>query len=171
LSRRYSSSTGFAAALKAGEATYIEWIYSPTVTLDDAGTATAAFAYNIQGKYNVYTNRIGATDAAWAGAMAMETDNAATDDDSSTALDQVVDPLVACDPSGNVTLIWRKRVGTRFDLWTRRFSGGIWNPAAQLETRDANSIWFPALAVGTDGTAVATWYYGYELDVWANVFR
>ena len=73
----------------------------------------------------------------------------------------MTDPLVQTDPAGNVTLVWRKRTANkRFDLWGRRFSGGSWGPAALLESRDTNSVFFPALAVGANGTAVATWYYG-----------
>ena len=37
--------------------------------------------------------------------------------------------------------------------------------------RDTQSVFFPALGVGANGTAVAVWYYGIELDVWANVYR
>jgi hypothetical protein len=29
----------------------------------------------------------------------------------------------------------------------------------------------PAMAMGPNGVAVAAWYYGYEYDIWANVYR
>jgi hypothetical protein len=82
-------------------------------------------------------------------------------------------PIVQHDPAGNVTLIWRKRMtGTRFDLWTRRLPvGGTWGAPELLETDTTNSVFFPALAVGTDGTAAAAWYYGGTLSVWANVYH
>ena len=40
-----------------------------------------------------------------------------------------------------------------------------------IETHDPNSVFFPVVAAGANGTAVAAWYYGTELTVWGNVFR
>ena len=170
-SRRYTPGSGFAAALKVGEGSDIDWIVSPTVTLDEAGVATAAWSYLIQGKYQVYVNRAGPTDVAWPTATAMETDDAAAEDDPNTSIEQSTMPIVRNDAAGNVTLVWRKRTGTRFDLWSRRFSAGSWGAATLLETRDTNSVFWPSLGVGTNGTAVAAWYYGLEYDIWANVFH
>ena len=84
------------------------------------------------------------------------------------------------DPAGNVTLIWRKRTADsarRFDLVSRRYTAGSWTPQAPqaaavlLEDNTANSVFWPTLAVGTGGTAVATWYFGTSLTVGANVFQ
>jgi hypothetical protein len=177
LTRRYTPGAGFAAPLKAGETGYLENVFFPTVTLDEAGVATVAFAATptYKGKYQVYTNRMGATDAAWpASPMAMETNNDATDDDNNSSIEQSPIPLVRNDAAGNVTLIWRKRMGTRFDLYGRRYSGGAWGAETLLETRDTNGVFWPALGVSAganNSTAVAAWYYGTELDVWANVWR
>jgi hypothetical protein len=92
--------------------------------------------------------------------------------DDSTNLGGVTNPIVRNDAAGNVTLVWRKRTsGTRFDLASRRFAGGAWGPAALIETDNTNSVFWPKLSVGTNGTAVATWYYDPVFDVWANVFR
>jgi hypothetical protein len=67
-------------------------------------------------------------------------------------------------------MVWRKRMGARFDVWGQRYAGG-WGSAAPLETRDTNSVFGPDVAVGGNGTAVAAWYYGTELTVYANVYR
>ena len=175
-SRRYAPASGFAAPVMVASGWDIDPQFPPSVTLDDTGTATAAWAFHIQSmtKYNVYTSRSGPSDVAWPSGTAMETDNTAADDstDSQDVLDSMTDPLVQTDSAGNVTLVWRKRTANkRFDLWGRRFSAGTWGAAALLETADTNSVFFPALAVGANGTAVVTWYYGTELDVWANVYR
>jgi hypothetical protein len=172
--RRYTPGAGFAAPLKAGEATEIESIAFPSITLDANGVATAAWASSIQGKYQVYTNRAGATDMAWpASATMIEMDNAAAQDDPNSIIARSPMPIVKNDVAGNVTLIWRKRSGTRFDMYARRFPAGgtMWGAQELLETRDTNSVFWPSLGVGTGGTAVAVWYYGTELDVWANVWR
>jgi hypothetical protein len=162
---------GWSGILKVAEGTDIDTTTPPTVTIDDAGMATSAWAYSIQGKFNVYTNRSASADTAWPTAMAMETDNAAAEDSSSSSTEHMTIPIVRSDPAGNVTLIWRKRTGTRFDLYGRRFSGGAWGAATLLETSDSNSTSWPALAVGTNGTAAATWYYDGAYDVFANVYR
>jgi len=173
--RRYTPGAGFAAPIRAGEAYNIDYLGPPSVTLDETGVATIAFAAQAmyQGKYNVYANRAAATDTAWPSAMAIETDNAAAEDDPNSSIARSPMPIVRNDAAGNVTLIWRKRTGTRFDLYGRRYSGGAWGTPALLETRDTQSVFWPALGVsqGANGTAVAAWYYGTELDVWANVYR
>jgi hypothetical protein len=174
--RRYSPGSEFAAPLRAGESAYIEWVGGyPSVALDDRGVATVAWAQatSSTGTYQVYTNRMGATDTAWPSAMMMETDNAAASDDPNSGIEQSPMPLVRTDPTGNVTLLWRKRMGTRFDLYARRFTGmGPWGAPELLETLNAGTVYFPALGVGANGTAVAVWYYyGTELDAYANVYR
>ena len=170
--RRYTPGSGFAAALKAGEATDIDSIVNPTITLDESGVATVAFAGSIQQKFQAFTNRAGNTDAAWPTAMAMETDNAAAQDDPTSSIARSSMPIVKNDTAGNVTLIWRKRTGTRFDMYARRYPvGGPWGAQTLLETRDTYSVFWPSLGVGTGGPAVAVWYYGSELDIWANVWR
>jgi hypothetical protein len=170
--RRYTPGSGFAAPLKAGEATNIEWIAFPSITLDESGVATAAWAASIQSKYQVFTSRAGASDTAWPTAMQMETDNAAADDDPNSIIAKSPMPIVKNDTAGNVTLIWRKRTGTRFDLYARRYPvGGPWGAPTLLETRDTYTVFWPALGVSTNGTAVAAWYHGTEFDIWANVWR
>jgi hypothetical protein len=174
--RRYSPGSEFTAPLRAAETAYIEWVgMFPSVALDDRGVATVAWAQatSSTGTYQVYTNRLGATDTAWPSPMMMETDNAAAMDDTSIGIEQSPMPLVRTDPAGNVTLLWRKRVGTRFDLYARRFAGmGPWGAPELLETQNTGTVYFPALGVGANGTAVAVWYYyGAELDAYANVYR
>ena len=111
------------------------------------------------------------SDTAWPATVAMEIDNAATDDDDNNITARAPMPIVKNDPAGNVFVICRKRVGKRFDLWSNRFSVGAWGTPAALETRDAQSVFWPSLGVGANGSAVAVWYYGTELDIWANVYR
>ena len=122
-----------------------------------------------QSKFQVYTNRLGPTDTAWPAATAMETDDVAGESSSSSV--NTTDPIAQTDPAGNVTLIWRKETGTRFDLWSRRWTGGSWGTAVLIETHDTNDVEYPALAVGAGGTAVAAWDYDGTYDVWANVLR
>ena len=161
------------AAMMIAEATNIAWNTSPAVTLDDSGTATAAWAFEIKTKFNVYTSRA-TWGQPWAAPMAMETDDDATDDmANSDNFAWVTSPMLGHDTAGNVALVWRKRSGTRFDMWARNYDAGtsLWTAGTLLETMDNNTIYAPAMAMGPSGVAVASWFYGYEFDIWANVYR
>jgi len=58
-------------------------------------------------------------------------------------------------------------------MWARNYdaAGAAWSPAVLLETKNDNTVYAPAMAMGPTGVAVASWYYGYEFDIWANVYR
>jgi hypothetical protein len=106
----------------------------------------------------------------------MESDDVAMDNPSdSTDPARVTAPTVRNDSAGNVTLLWRKRFsGTRFDLVSRRYdiTAGAWGSQVLLENDSTNSVMLtPALGVGANGTAVATWYFGTIDNVWAAVFN
>jgi hypothetical protein len=118
----------------------------------------------------------------------METDNAATDNDQQE-FEYVISPQVAHDGAGNVFLAWKKRVDLgagppvvwRFDMWARIFdvATSTWGAPTLLETHDMDtstppqitSVYSPTLAVGASGVAIVGWYYGYEHDIWANIYR
>ena len=171
-SRRYTHGGSFAAALSVLQATSLDSQNAPSVTLDDSGVATSAFGVLVGSSFEVFTSQLKPTAAAWPTPTQMETDDIAADNDPNSTFGAETMPVVQHDPAGNVTLIWRKRTsGTRFDLWTRRLPiGGTWGAAVLLETDITDSVLYPALAVGTDGTAAAAWYYD-NYTVWANVYH
>ena len=171
-SRRYTHGGSFATAQSIIQATSLDYQIAPSVTLDDGGVATSAFGVMIGSSFEVFTSQSKSTDTAWLTPTQMETDDIAADNDPNSTLAAETMPIVQHDPAGNVTLIWRKRMtGTRFDLWTRRLPvGGTWGAPVLLETDTTNSVFFPALAVGTDGTAAVAWDYD-NGSVWANVYH
>ena len=171
--RRYTPGAGFAAPLRAAEANDIESIAFPSVTLDETGVATVACGEpeskgQVSGLHRPPgSDRRRLAERRWR--WRRTTRQRTTTPNNSVARAPM--PLVRNDAAGNVTVIWRKRTGTRFDLYGRRFSGGAWGTPTLLETRDAQSVFWPALGVGANGTAVAAWYYASEFDIWANVYR
>jgi hypothetical protein len=173
---RYSAVQAMFATypLKVTSGYYLATVPPPSVTLDDTGNATIAWATQTTIGYNVYTSRSAATDSMWpTSGTAMETDDIAMQDDNNdVGYGYQTMPIVQHDPAGNVFLLWRKRTsGTRFDLVARRYSGGTWSPQVLLESDTTNSVFSTALGVGANGSAVATWYFGTIYDVWANVFN
>jgi len=171
--QRYPATGNPEAAMMVAEGGTIAWDPAPAVTLDDSGVATAAWAFQIKMKYNVHTSRA-AWGQAWSAPLAMETDDEATNDQAnSDDFAWVTSPALGHDAAGNVALTWRKRTGTRFDMWARNYdaAGATWGPGVLLETKNDNTLYAPAMAMGPSGVAVAGWYYGYEYDIWANVYR
>jgi hypothetical protein len=178
-SRRYTPGSGFAGALGVTEANEIDETLPPALVLDDTGVATVAWNVQVGTDFEVHASRSAASDTSWPAETPIETDDTAADDDPNNT-DQTAHatmPLLGCDPAGNVTLVWRKRTtasGQRYDLVSRRLPvGGTWNPVIPVESMDTLSVFFPALAVGTNGTAVAAWYYSTDTSsaatVWASV--
>ncbi|HXT97430.1 MAG TPA: hypothetical protein VN853_14100 [Polyangia bacterium] len=180
-SRRYTPVNGFAAALEVTEANIIDGTTPPALVLDDSGVATVAWNVEVGGTdYEVHASRAAANATAWPTETPLETDDtAAQDDPNSYNIGQATMPLLGCDSAGNVTLLWRKRTaasGVRFDLVSRRFTvGGTWNPQVPVESMDALSVFWPALGVGTNGTAVAAWEYTTDTSssaaLWTSVFH
>jgi hypothetical protein len=120
----------------------------------------------------VQASRTAVTDPSWpVTPTALETNDLAKANDPNSDIAYVTMPAVKTDPAGNVTVVWRKRItGTRFDLVSRRLPvGGSWSAETLLETNTTDSVFWPTLAVGANGTAVTTWYFANTLDVWANV--
>jgi hypothetical protein len=164
--------TQFGPPRMLGLANAIDVLQAPALVLDEAGKATVAYSNEIQGKNQVFYARSDLLGTVPPDLGSLETDNQATDDDPNDPYQRAPLPALAVDHSNNVTLIWRKRVGKRFDLWANRMAGGPnWGVATRIETRDIGSVEWPAVAAGSDGTAVAVWNYQVEVDVWANVFR
>lgn len=171
--QRYPATGAPEAPQKVSEGSNIAWTPAPAVTLDDSGNATLAWAFQVKSKFEVYTAR-GAWGQPWAAVTAMETDDDAADDHAdSNDYAWVTSPMVGHDMAGNVALVWKKRTGNRFDMWARNYdvTSGTWGPGTLLETMDTHDVFAPSMAMGPTGVAVAAWYYGYEYDIWANVYR
>jgi hypothetical protein len=173
LSRRYAGA-GWDGPNVVGGAPGIDNIPPPSITLDDNGVATAAWnAANPAGIYNVHVNMTLASTGNWAPSpTAAETDDMATFDNfGGSNIAGSTQPVVRGDGAGHVFLVWRKRVaGGRFDVFASHYIAGQWEPT-MIESRDVNSAFYPALGVNGSSVAVAAWFYGTELDVYANVWR
>jgi hypothetical protein len=170
--RRYTMGGTFSSPVNVTQGKQIDSYQAPALVLDESRTATVAWPFLIQGKYQVFASRAGAADA-WPTATQLETDDDAADDDVNDYSAGATTPALGLDPAGNVTLLWRKRVGKRYDLWTTGFakSGAAWGTPKKLETTDTDTVDWLSLGVGSDGTAIAVWDYAAELHIWAAIFR
>jgi hypothetical protein len=67
-------------------------------------------------------------------------------------------PQVGMDGSGNALAVWQQHDGTRYNLWSNRFTAGAgWGVAALVETDNAGDASDPQLAVNANGNALAVW--------------
>jgi hypothetical protein len=85
---------------------------------------------------------------AWGAATLIETDNTGS----------AFDPRVAMDASGNALAVWQQSDGTRYNIWSNRYTAGTgWGTAALIETDNAGLATSPQIAIQANGTALAVW--------------
>ena len=164
VANRYSAETGLwagAAPLEAGpgDAT------SQKIAMDDKGNALAVWAQPEGARYDVWSSRYTAG-TGWGTAVLIETDNAGT----------VGSPKVAFDTGGNALAVWMQSDGTRFNIWSSRYTAGTgWGAAAAIDTRETSDANNPQIAIDAAGNALAVWSRWRDTtgasDIWANVFK
>lgn len=169
--RRYTTGGVATAPVLLGQGDWIAWDPLSSATIDDNGVATVAWSFEVQKKFNAYVSRAAHTAAFPASPTAIETDNQAAAVNNSLEEEAKIYAVLGSDGPGNVVIVWRKRTGTRFDLWSRRLSNGVWGTASLIEDQNDASVPYPVLSVGSNGTAVAAWYYQGDNRIWANVLR
>ncbi|MFZ5757606.1 MAG: RHS repeat-associated core domain-containing protein [Pseudomonadota bacterium] len=77
-------------------------------------------------------------------------------------------PQIATDGNGNVIVVWQEKIagGTRWDLWSNRYTAGIgWGVPQLLETDNVNSVSRPVVAMDRQGNAIVAWA---QLGIWAR---
>jgi hypothetical protein len=135
---------------------------TPTVAVDSAGNATAAWRQLGAGEL-IWANRYSADAGRWGDAGGIEPYDGGS----------AYNPQVAVDPFGAVTVVWQRDDGVRSNIWASRFEVGaaLWSDAGtiEFESRDMDN---PTIGVDEFGNVVAVWraagYYPYE--VWSNRF-
>jgi hypothetical protein len=118
---------------------------SPTVAVDPAGDAVAAWKLRLAGSEAIETaykpagGVWGAPEAVEFGAAVVET------------------PALAIDEAGDAVLVWRQGVGgNHVILATSRPAGGSWASPLAISSSALNAE-APDVAMSPDGTAVAAW--------------
>lgn len=90
----------------------------------------------------------GAADPGWQTAAPIENDVSGS----------AIYPQVAVDGSGNALAVWQQSDGTRYNIWSNRFTVEAgWGEADLIETNDAGDAIMPQVAVDNLGNAIAVW--------------
>lgn len=162
-SNRYVVDTGWGTALLIEINDTGISAYSPQVTVDSSGNATAVWDQHDGTRPNIWSNRY-AGGVGWGTPLLIESNDAGG---ASRA-------RVAVDSSGNVIAVWHQSDGTRFNIWSNRYVPGVgWGTGLLLESNDAGDASDPQVAVDPSGKAIAVWqqYDGTRWDIWSNRYE
>jgi hypothetical protein len=135
----------------------------PQIAFDNAGNALAVWQYYDGTRFRIWSNRYTAG-SGW-GIASQISFNFAGD---------AVNPQIAMDSAGNALLVWQQSDGTRFNIWSKRYTAGSsgfgWGIASLIETDNAGGAGFPQIAMDSAGNALAVWAQsdGTRANIWSN---
>ncbi len=133
--------------------------FDPQIVQDGSGNVTAVWRQaDSSGRYSIWSNRYAS--GAWGAAGLMENDNTGDADA----------PQIAINAAGNAISVWRQFDGTRYNIWSNRFTQGAWAGAALIETDNAGDASEPSVSMNINGDAIAVWrqYDGTHWNIWSN---
>jgi hypothetical protein len=133
--------------------------HNPDVALDDNGNALAVWDQSEGAAASIWSN--GYTPASGWG----------TADVRETTPGDAYSPHVAFDGSGNALVVWQQSDGTRYNIWSSRFTPlGGWEAPTPVENSadDTRDVQF---AVNSNGDAFAVWAQSSAIrptTIWAS---
>ena len=134
--------------------------YSPQVAVNPSGNAVAVWKQSDGTRWNIWSNRY-TSGTGWGTATLIETDNSG----------DAFDPQVVIDSSGNAVAVWKQSDGTRWNIWSNRYTAGVgWGTATLIETDNSGDATGPQVAVDSSGNAVVVWSQtdGTRWNIWSN---
>ena len=161
-STRYSSGGGWGTAERiatdtAGDAR------DPRVAMSPSGDASAVWRQSDGMRDDIWSNRYTAS-GGWGRAERIGTDSGGG----------ALAPQIVMDADGNALTVWQQSDGTRYSIWSNRYSpAGGWAAAEIIETSDAGDALDPRVAMEPSGSAVAVWeqFDGSTFDIWSNRYE
>ena len=135
----------------------------PQVGIDSNGNAIAVWQQHDGTRNNIWSNRY-TQGTGWGTAELIETDNTWN----------AFFPQVGIDSNGNAVAVWRQSDGTRYNIWSNRYTQGTgWGTAELIETVNSIEVEAPQVGVDSSGNAVAVWMQEDDLDgtrdnIWSN---
>jgi hypothetical protein len=140
--------------------------FYPQVALDANGNAIVVWEQWVLSDtvYHGFGNRYDADAGVWGSVVRIERMPGQT---------QASGMQVAFDTHGDAIAVWYQDDGTRFNVYSNRFSAdaGRWGDAGEIET-GTGGVNYPRVAVDSNGNAVAVWmqYDGTYSSIYANRF-
>jgi len=129
-------------------------------TVHPDGDAVVVWGHFDGTRYDIWSNRFGPAEG-WGSPERIENDDRG---DASG-------PQVAMDLDGNVVAVWHQSDGTRFGIWSTRYSPGRgWDNPERIAAESTREATDAQVAMNPSGDAVAVWREsdGMRDDVWSN---
>lgn len=119
----------------------------PQIAFDSSGNALAVWQQSDVTNRNIWSNRY-TSGIGWGTAQKIESDDAGS----------AQYPQIAVDSSGNALAVWYQYDGTKYNIWSNRYtSGSGWGTAQKIESDDAGDARVPQIAFDSSGSALAVW--------------
>jgi predicted enzyme related to lactoylglutathione lyase len=145
-SNRYMPSAGWGAAQRI-ETEDEGFALSPQVAVDAQGNAVAVWEQSDGTRLDIWSNCYTPSNG-WGSAGRIETEEGG---DASR-------PHVAVDARGNAIAVWEQFDGTRYGIWSNRYTPSRgWGTAEPITPNDATDALEPRVAVDPRGNAVSVW--------------
>jgi hypothetical protein len=132
----------------------------PRIAMDAGGNALAVWSQSDGTRYNIWFNRY-TVGSGWGTAQLIETDDAS----------HAFYPDIAVDGSGNGVAVWKQSDGTRYNIWSNRYTAGSgWGTAQLIETDNAGPADLPRIAMDASGNGLAVWHQSdnTRYNIWSN---
>lgn len=158
-SNRYTPSGGWGTALLI-ETDDVGGARSPKVAVDANGNATVVWWQYDGVRDNIWSNRH-TLSGGWGTALLIENNDTG----------EARSPKVAVDPDGNATAAWHQTNGTRYSIWSNRYTPSDgWGTAVLIENDETGNAQPPQLAADPDGNVTVVWNQsdGVRNNIWSN---
>ncbi len=160
-SNRYNADIGW------GEAELIETDDSgdaryPQIVIDNSGNALAVWQQYDGTRDNIWSNRYTAG-VGWGTAELIETEDAG----------DAHYPQISIDGSDNAVAVWSHFDGTRYNIWSNRYTADVgWGTAEMIETDNSGHAYNPQVGMDESGNGVVVWqqYDGARYNVHSNIY-
>jgi hypothetical protein len=132
----------------------------PRVAVDLEGNVLAIWEQFDGVRWSIWANRY-TRSGGWSAAQRVESNGAG----------DARRPQIAIDGSGNVVAVWIQSDGTRFNVWTNRYTPGrSWGTPELIETDNTSNASKPRIAVDPNRNALAVWEQsdGTRVHLWSN---
>jgi len=156
-SNRFTSADGWSFAQRIENNSSLE-ASGPQVAVNASGNAVAVWAHSDGVRSDIWSNRYTPSDG-WGSAGRIETNNAGP----------ASAPQVTLDAQGNAVAVWQQSNGTRFDIWSNRYTNDGWGAAERIETGNEDASVTPQVGSDAQGNAVAVWVHSAGTrQIWSN---
>ncbi len=127
--------------------------------MDGSGNAVAVWYQHDGTRNNIWSNRY-TVGVGWGTAELIETDNTG----------YALSPQVEMDPSGNAVAVWQHYDGTRYNLYSNRYTKGTGWGSAEIIEDEQGTVSGSQVALDGSGNAVAVWSQsdGLRNNIWSN---